>query len=45
MIQMFYTSGIPEFWLNPWVGQPPALWSSVMAQMAETISMPSADRS
>jgi hypothetical protein len=27
MIQ-FHTFGMPELWLNPWVGQPPALWYS-----------------
>jgi len=34
MIQMFHTLGLPELWLKPWVGQPPALWYSVRAQMA-----------
>jgi len=33
MIQIFHTSW-PELWLNPRVGQPPALWYSVVAQMA-----------
>src|SRR6266496_4112104 len=31
---MFQTCGIDELWLNIWVGQPPALWNSEMAQMA-----------
>jgi hypothetical protein len=39
MIQTFRTSWIPELWLNPWAGQPPALWYSVTAQMAASIKV------
>ena len=30
---------MPELWLNPFVGQPPALWYSAKAQMTARISM------
>jgi hypothetical protein len=43
MIQMFHTSWMPEPWLNPWVGPPPALWYSVMAQIAARRIMPAVD--
>jgi len=33
MIQMYLTPGVPERWLNPRAGQPPALRYSVAAQM------------
>jgi hypothetical protein len=32
MIQMFQTCGMPELWLKPSVGQPPALLYSEIAQ-------------
>jgi len=41
MIQMFHTSW-PELWLNPRVGQPPALWYSVVAQMGTRRVTPTA---
>ncbi len=42
MIQMFHTLGIPERWLNPRAGQPPALWYSVAAQMGTRRVTPTA---
>ena len=42
MIQMFHTLGIPERWLNPRVGQPPALRYSVAAQMGTRRVTPAA---
>ena len=30
---------MPELWLNPLVGQPPALWYSAKTQMTARISM------
>ena len=44
MIQMFHTSW-PELWLNLRVGQPPALWYSVVAQMGTVRVTPTAGRS
>src|SRR5271165_348787 len=44
MIQKFHTSWIPELWLNPWVGQPPALWYSEMAQIATRMTMAMEDQ-
>jgi hypothetical protein len=42
MIQKFHTSWIPELWLNPCVGHPPALWYSDMAHMATRSTIPMA---
>ncbi len=39
---MFHTLGIPELWLNPRVGQPPALRYSVAAQMGTRRVTPTA---
>ena len=41
MIQVFHTSW-PELWLNPRVGQPPALWYSVAAEMGTMRVTPTA---
>jgi hypothetical protein len=30
MIQLFHSCGIPELWLNPLVGHPPALLYSLV---------------
>lgn len=43
MIQKFQTSCIPERWLNPLVGHPPALWYSDMPQVSTTRSIPTAE--
>jgi hypothetical protein len=39
MTQSFHTFGMLELSLNPWVGQPPALWYSVMAQINTTMTI------
>ena len=40
MIQMFQTCGMLELWLNPWVGQPPALLYSETARAFGWVSAP-----
>ena len=41
MIQSFHTFGITGqlLWVNPWAGQPPAVWYCVKAQLTVTIIM------